>query len=83
MTPADRFIELIVNLLPRLSIFWVVKALFIAGLGLYVAFAIIVLRQVGLMSKTLENNFNPFLKLIAWVHLLGAIFSFLLAWVIL
>lgn len=83
MTPADKFIEFLAALIPQLSIFWAVKALFLVGLALYVAFAVIVLRQVGLMNKTLQTGFDLPLKLIAWIHLLGAILSFLIAWVIL
>lgn len=83
MTPADRFIQSLAKLIPRLSIWWLVKDLFIIGLVIYLAFAVIVIRQVNLMAKTLKGDFVLFLKFFSWVHLLVAIFTFILALVIL
>jgi hypothetical protein len=83
MTPADKFIQLLAGILPSLSIWWLIKGLFVIGIGLYVAFAVIVIRQVDLMAKTLKGDFVSFLKLFSWVHLLVAVFTFLLVLVIL
>jgi len=79
MTPAENFIEFLVKTIPNLSIWWVIKVLFIIGLFLYLAFAVIVIRQVGLMSKTLNGEFSILLKFIAWVHLIISFGVFLLA----
>jgi len=79
MTPAENFIEFLVKTIPNLSIWWVIKVLFIIGLFLYLAFAVIVIRQVGLMSKTLNGEFSILLKSIAWVHLIISLGVFLLA----
>jgi len=38
-----------------------------------------VIRQVGLMSKTLNGEFSILLKFIAWVHLIISFGVFLLA----
>lgn len=83
MTPFDAFIQFLTGFLPHFSIWWLVKGLFVIGLTLYLAFAVIVIRQVGLMSKTLDGEFGPPLKLISYVHLLVALAVFLLALVIL
>lgn len=83
MTPFEKFIQFLAEILPQVSIWWLVKALFVVGLGLYIAFAVIVIRQVGLMSKTLNGKFAIPLKLISYVHLLVALAVFLLALVIL
>lgn len=83
MTPFEKFIQFLAEILPRFSIWWLVKGLFVLGLALYLAFAVIVIRQVGLMSKTLNGEFAIPLKLISYVHLLVALAVFLLALVIL
>jgi len=83
MTPFDAFIQFLAGFIPQFSIWWVVKGLFVLGLALYLAFAAIVIRQVGLMSKTLAGEFNVPLKLISWVHFLVAVAVFLLVLVIL
>jgi len=78
MTPAENFIEFLAKTIPNLSIWLFVKILFITGLFLYLAFAVIIIRQVGLMGKTLDGEFNLPLKFIAWVHLLVSFGIFLL-----
>lgn len=83
MTPFEKFIQILAEAIPNFSIWWLVKGLFVVGLGLYIAFAVIVIRQVGLMSKTLNGEFAKPLKFISWVHLLAALVVFLLALVVL
>jgi len=59
---------------------WIIlKILFLAALFIYVAFAVIVVRQVKLMSQTLNGVLDLPLRLISWIHLLVAITVFLLA----
>jgi len=79
MTPAENFIEFLVKTIPNLSIWFFIKILFVVGLFLYLAFAVIVVRQVGLMGRTLDGEFNLPLKFIAWVHLIISLGVFLLA----
>lgn len=83
MTPFDAFIESLSHLIPVFSVWWLVKFLFVIGLALYVAFAVIIVRQVGLMAKTLDGEFGIPLKLISLIHLGVAVVAFLLALVIL
>ena len=83
MTPAENFIQFLVKIIPTLSIWLLVKILFIIGLVLYFAFALIVIRQVGLMGKTLDGEFNLPLKFVAWVHLIISLGILLLAVLIL
>ncbi len=61
----------------------VAKIFFLVGLGIYIVFAAVVVRQVGLMTDTVEVGFEGIIKLIAWVHLLFAIFVFLTAFIVL
>lgn len=83
MTPSDKFIQILANILLNLKIWMIIKGLVIIGLGVYLGFAIIIIRQVGLMSKTLNGEFAAPIKLISWIHLLVALGVFLLALVIL
>jgi len=63
---------------------WIfLKILFLMGFFIYLAFAVIVVRQVKLMSQTLNGILDLPLKMIAWIHLLAALIVFVLAVVIL
>ena len=61
----------------------IVKVMFLVAIGVYIVFAVVVVRQVNLMIKTLEVGFEIPIKLIAWGHLLFAIGTFILALLIL
>jgi len=66
-----------------LNIWTILKWPFLLLFLLYLAFAFIVVRQVGLMSRTLNGVLDTQLKLIAWLHLLVSLFVFVLALIIL
>lgn len=83
MTPFDRLTQILATLLPVLTVWWLVKILFLLALLIYIAFAIIIIRQIGLMAKTLHTEFAIPIKLVAWIHLAAAILTFLLALLIL
>lgn len=83
MTPFEKFIQFLVNFSPALTVWLLVKILFLAGLAIYIAFAVIVVRQVNLMIQALNGGFDFPIKLISWIHLGVAIAVFLLALVIL
>lgn len=51
----------------------IVKTLFFAGFGLYLIFAVIALRQIGLMRKTVVTPLSPIVQLIGIAHLVLAI----------
>lgn len=65
------------------GLWFVVKLFFLFAIAIYIVFAFVIVRQVGLMTKTLEIGFEIPIKLIAWGHLLFAIGTFVLALVIL
>lgn len=83
MTPFERLMEFLVKTGPTFNLWWLIKGLTLLGLIVYLAFALIVIRQVALMAKTLNGNFSLSLKLVAWGHLLAAGLIFLLALIIL
>ncbi|HBC72426.1 MAG: hypothetical protein UX91_C0001G0131 [Candidatus Amesbacteria bacterium GW2011_GWB1_47_19] len=51
----------------------IVKGFFVAGLLMYCAFALIIVRQTGVMSETIEAKYNGVLRAFAWIHLLMAV----------
>ena len=63
---------------------WDIAKLFISFVFLlYIIFALIIVRQVNLMDKTLIVPIDLPIKLVAWIHLGLAIFTFLLVLIIL
>ncbi|KKU22613.1 hypothetical protein A2701_00800 [Candidatus Amesbacteria bacterium RIFCSPHIGHO2_01_FULL_47_34] len=51
----------------------VVKAFMIVGLILYMVFALVIVKQVGIMTESVEADANGVVKLLAWAHLLMTI----------
>lgn len=56
-----------------ISIWGIIKGLVLIILALYIIFAVVVVRQVQLMTDTLEVGFEWQLRIISFVHLLFAI----------
>lgn len=50
-----------------------VKVLFILSMGIYSIFAFVIIRQVDLMTKTLQLGLESTLKVFAYLHFLLAI----------
>jgi hypothetical protein len=69
--------------LPIINIWPIVKIFVLFGLSLYLIFALVVVRQVQLMTKTIQMNFEVPVKMLAVGHLLFAIAVFLFALIIL
>lgn len=67
-----------------INIIWVLlKLFFLFGIGLYIVFAGVVIKQVNLMTETVHLPLEPTLKTIAWIHLIFSLAVFLLALLIL
>lgn len=64
-------------------VFILLKFLILFGLGLYIVFAAVILRQEQLMANVLEESFEPVLRLASFLHLAAAIGVFVLALLIL
>ena len=71
--------EFIVNSLEKITLFGVVKWMFVAGLLMYTAFSVIIVKQVGVMTEAIEDDVNGIISLFAWAHLLLAIALVVLA----
>lgn len=65
--------------LPTIPVWTVAKVFVLFGLGVYIAFAAVVVRQVMLMTETLEVGFEAPIKILGFVHLFFAIFVFIIA----
>lgn len=63
------------------EIWIVVRYMFLMGLALYLLFALVIVRQVGLMTKTLSVGFELPIKFLAYLHLIAAVLLFFLAFV--
>lgn len=64
-------------------VFLLVKALVVFGLGLYIVFAFVILRQEQLMARVLEEAFEPVLRLVSVVHFIASIAVFIMAIILL
>lgn len=52
----------------------VTKWFLVVGLVMYTAFAGVIVRQVGVMSESVEDPFNGLVTMFAWLHFGLAIF---------
>lgn len=73
------------EVLPVLNIsVWAVAKIFVLfALTLYIVFAFVIVRQTKIMTETLEIGFEQLIRMIAFVHLLFAAGTFILALIIL
>lgn len=65
------------------SIWTILKGGLLFALGLYVLFALVVLRQVYMMAEVMVSKFNWLIKIFAWLHLVLSVVVFLFAFVFL
>jgi len=62
---------------------WILlRILFLIAFLIYFAFAVVVVRQIDLMSRTLNDKLNFPLKVASLIHLLIALAAFVLAAII-
>lgn len=66
-----------------ITIWQVLKVFILIFLALYIIFAIVVIRQIGLMVKTIYAGLEGRIKLLGYFHLLFAIAVFVFAIIIL
>jgi len=73
----------ILNFLLSIQIWTISKIIVCFALFLYIIFAVVVVRQVRLMTEAIDFSLDWFLKTVTMIHLLGAIVVLLLAIIIL
>ncbi|MFH1840556.1 MAG: DUF5657 family protein [Candidatus Shapirobacteria bacterium] len=79
MTPFDQFIAFLAQGLPGFDPWLIIKIFVLIALFLYLAFAVIVLRQVMLMDETVKSSLGGLFKLLAAVHLVAVVLIFFLS----
>lgn len=55
----------------------------ILGALIYLIFSLVVVKQVGTMTKNVKDKFNGVLIVISYLHLMAAVLLVFLAWTIL
>jgi len=76
-------LDQVVNIEFSGSLWLLLKAFLLTGLLIYLIFSSVVVRQVNQMTDTLEVGFEAPIRFLAWVHLLMALGTFVVAFVIL
>jgi hypothetical protein len=66
-----------------LNVWIFVKIFFLVGLGVYIGFATVVLRQVQLMKDTVHLGLEGLITAVAWIHFIFSIVIFILALILL
>ncbi len=66
-----------------ISVWLAIKIFVLLFLGMYIIFALVVIRQIALMSGTLDMGLNLPIRFIGWGHFLFAVGIFVIALIIL
>ena len=66
-----------------ISIWTIAKIFVLFAIAIYIVFAFVVVRQVNIMTETLDVGLEGIIKLIAFAHLLFSVGIFILALTIL
>ncbi len=75
----NNFIDFIIGV----SIWTVIKVFVIIALFIYAFFALVIAKQVGLMTKVISGKLDLPIKIISWLHLFFSLFVIILALIIL
>lgn len=73
----------ILNLLLAFFPWGFAKLAVIVLIGLYMVFAVVIVRQEQLMARVVEIPFSPFLRIVSLIHLTAAFMVFILALILL
>jgi hypothetical protein len=69
--------------LTGISVWLIAKIFVLAGLAIYLVFALVILRQIRLMIDTVKVDLERSIKFLSYMHLIFAILVFLTALAIL
>jgi hypothetical protein len=75
--------ESILTFTSAISIWFILKIVAIVLLSMYLIFALVVVRQVKMMTSTLQIGFEGLAKMFSYVHLIFAVLVLLFAIIIL
>lgn len=51
----------------------ILKLAILVGLSLYAVFALVIIRQVGLMTQTVKTSVNGTLRVVSYIHMVATI----------
>lgn len=57
------------------------KAVILFSLAMYIVFALVVIRQIDLMTKTVKTPLTPVLKMMGWGHCIASAVVWLIAFI--
>jgi hypothetical protein len=66
-----------------ISVWFAAKIFILLFLGIYIIFALVVIRQIALMSGTLDMGLNLPIIFVGWAHFLFAVGIFVIALILL
>jgi len=68
-------------MLPDLTSYFVIleRIFAVVGMGLYLIFAVVIVKQVSMMTKNVYDKFNGIVIAVSYVHLALAIFLMLMS----
>ncbi len=66
-----------------LNVWLLIKILALLLLGMYLIFSLVVIKQVNLMTRTLQLGYEQIVKTLSYLHLIFAVLVFLAALIIL
>lgn len=72
-----------INEIMNIDVWGIVKWFFILAFGIYLAFTLVVLRQIEVMIRTLNGNIELPLRLIGWFLVAMAVVALVVAFLVL
>lgn len=66
-----------------ISIWTITKVFFLVAIAIYVVFAFVMVKQVNLMTDTLEVDFETSIRIISYLHLIFSVVVFVVALILL
>jgi len=83
-TPASSFFTSLLAFQPTANTpLLILKAGLLFAIAMYIVFALVVIRQIDLMTKTVRTPVTPVLRMIGWAHLIASCVVWLIAFVML
>lgn len=76
-SPSQPKMDNIINSILNFNVWSIGKFFVLVGLGVYVIFTFVVVRQVAIMTQVVTGLMTWFLRIVSWVFFLFAIFVFI------
>lgn len=81
-TPTPLLIQSLLSFQPNANTpFLLFKAAILLAIGMYIVFALVMIRQIDLMTKTVKTPITPMLKLVGLVHMIASVIIWFVAFI--